>query len=174
MTTVIVGEPPHEFQQLLERRRALGQDLYDEVWEGVLHVNPAPSGRHGMIDRQLAILLSEPTERAGLTATGPFNLGDPDDYRVPDAGLHRGWRDHVYYETAALVVEILSPGDESYEKLPFYAQHAVEEVVIVDPAAREVRWLTLQSGEYRPCERSALIDLSPRELAEKLEWRAEP
>jgi Uma2 family endonuclease len=36
--------------------------------------------------------------------------------------------------TAALVVEIVSPGDESYKKLDFYAAQAVDEVVIVDPA----------------------------------------
>ena len=36
-----------EFEALLERRHRLGQDLLDEVWDGVHHMNPAPAGRHG-------------------------------------------------------------------------------------------------------------------------------
>ena len=30
---------------LIERRRAQGVDLYDEIWEGTYVVNPAPSHR---------------------------------------------------------------------------------------------------------------------------------
>jgi len=46
-----------EVASLIERRRKLGQDLFDEVWEGVLHINPVPSGRHGKIDRRPAAVL---------------------------------------------------------------------------------------------------------------------
>jgi Uma2 family endonuclease len=38
--------------------------------------------------------------------------------------------------TAELVVELRSPGDESYEKLPWYAARGVTEVLIVDPTTR--------------------------------------
>jgi len=40
--------------------------------------------------------------------------------------------------TAAAVVEILSPDDESWQKLPFYAEHHVDEVLFVDPAQRTI------------------------------------
>ncbi len=50
MPTLVRDRPPAEFAALLERRRRLGQDLFDEVWEGVLHVNPTPSGRHGAVE----------------------------------------------------------------------------------------------------------------------------
>jgi hypothetical protein len=40
--TLVRDPPPAEFQALLERRQHLGQDLLDEVWEGVHHMNPAP------------------------------------------------------------------------------------------------------------------------------------
>jgi Uma2 family endonuclease len=56
--------------------------------------------------------------------------------------------------TAALVVEIVSPGDETWEKLPFYAAHHVDEVLIVDPQERSVSWLALERGKYRPIDRS--------------------
>ena len=46
MPTLVKDPPPAGFEELLERRRELGQDLLDEVWEGVYHVNPAPAARH--------------------------------------------------------------------------------------------------------------------------------
>lgn len=100
-----------------------------------------------------------------------FNLGESEhDFRVPDGGLHRPGEAGVWHATAAAVVEILSPDDESLQKLPFYAAHHVDEVVLVDPAARTVTWLALQDGEYAPVERSGLVDLGPAELAARLDW----
>jgi len=76
----------------------------------------------------------------------------------------------VWISTAAIVVEILSPGDETWEKLPFYAAHEVDEVLIVDPAERKVTWLRLSAGRYQPVERSQLIELGPAGLAGQLDW----
>src|SRR6478672_4189153 len=87
MPTLVRDPPPAEFEALLERRRRLGQDLFDEVWEGVLHVNPAPSGRHARIEAQLLAVLQPLAAAADLTAVGQFNLGENEhDYRVPDGG----------------------------------------------------------------------------------------
>ncbi len=169
----LVRDPmPVEVAALIDQRRRLGQDLFDEVWEGVLHMNPAPSGRHGMIESQVSLVLAALARAAGLTSTGQFNLGEENDYRVPDAGLHRDWSDRVFYATAALVLEIVSPGDESWNKLPFYAEQNVGEVLIIDPAKRGVDWLGLTSGGYRPAAQSALIELGPVELDAKLDWPA--
>jgi hypothetical protein len=74
MPTLVRGPQPAEFEALLERRRRLGQDLFDEVWEGVLHINPAPSGRHGRLETQLTMLLGSVAASAGLVITGQFNL----------------------------------------------------------------------------------------------------
>jgi Uma2 family endonuclease len=100
-----------------------------------------------------------------------FNLGeDLNNYRIPDAGLHRQ-RSGAWLHTAALAAEILSPGDESWDKLAFYAAHRVDEVVIVDPVQRVAHWLALdEHGEYQPVERSAVIDLGPAQLVERLDW----
>jgi Uma2 family endonuclease len=121
MPTLVRDPPPPEFQALLRLRRQRGQDLFDEMWGGVLHVNPAPSGRHGDLDSQLHVLLRPLAKAAALRMRGQFNLGQADDHRVPDAGLHHDTSDRVFYPTAALVIEIVSPGDESWDKLPFYA-----------------------------------------------------
>jgi Uma2 family endonuclease len=78
----------------------------------------------------------------------------------------------VWHPSAALVIEIVSPGDESWEKLPFYAAHDVDEVLIVDPQEHSVSWLELEDGEYRPVEHSGLLDPGTQGLAEQLDWPA--
>ncbi|MGI8438626.1 MAG: Uma2 family endonuclease [Thermoleophilaceae bacterium] len=172
MPTLVLGTPPPELEALLERRRQAGVDRLDEVWQGVRHMVPGPSFEHARISQQLAELLGPPAGAAGLLAAmSEFNLGESEyDFRVPDGGLHRPGAAGVWLATAAVVVEILSPDDESCQKLPFYAEHHVDEVLLVDPAERTVTWLALHDGEYKPVQRSGLIELGPTELAERLDW----
>jgi Uma2 family endonuclease len=172
MSTLVLGTPPPELEALLERRRRAGVDRLDEVWQGIRHMVPAPGYEHARIAQQLAELLGPAARAAGLEpAMHEFNLGESEhDFRVPDGGLHRPGAAGVWLSTAALVVEILSPEDESWQKLPFYAAHHVDEVLIVDPAKRTVTWLALRDGEYQPVQRSGLIALGPAELAVQLTW----
>ena len=174
--TLVQDPAPVEFEQLLERRRALGQDLLDEVWEGVYVMNPAPAEGHADIAQQLAVVFDAPARRAGMwPRMSIFNLGEPGDYRIPDGGLLRERTNRVYAPTAALVVEIISPDDDTPKKVPFYAKHAVEELVVVDPQQQTVEWLALRpDGAYAPVERSGLIDLSAAELAKSIDWPAPP
>lgn len=99
-----------------------------------------------------------------------FNLGSPEDYRVPDGGLLDPDASGTWLSSAALVVEIVSPDDETWEKLSFYAVHDVKELLIVDPGAHQVHWLGLTGDRYEPIERSTLIDLGPDELARQIDW----
>jgi Uma2 family endonuclease len=172
MRTLVLDPPTAGLREVEERRRRSGLDRLDEVWEGVLHMVPAPSHRHAEIAQQLAEILGPPARVAGLRPTmHQFNLGDSEeDFRVPDGGLHRPGAAEMWHPTAALVVEIVSPRDESWEKLPFYAAHGVDEVLIVDPQERSVSWLALEDGEYHPIERSGLIELGTQGLAEQLDW----
>ncbi len=172
MPTVVLDPVPRELAQVAERRRALGQDRLDEIWQGVLHMVPAPSFEHAALAAQVMSLLGPPAVAADLTATVEFNLGNSEqDFRVPDGGLHRPGAAGVWQPTAALVMEVLSPDDEAWQKLPFYAAHHVDEVLIVDPQEKAVHWLALSAGDYRPLERSAVIDLGPAELASRLDFR---
>jgi Uma2 family endonuclease len=164
----LVLDPPKE---LLERRQRSGLDRLDEVWDGVLHMVPAPSYAHADLESQLHMILGPLAKQAGLKMIGQSNLGEGEhDFRVPDSALHRPGASGVWHPTAPLVVEIVSPGDESWEKLPFYAAHAVEEVLILDPARQTVDWLGLRGREYRPIDRSGLIELGASELAEQIDW----
>jgi Uma2 family endonuclease len=171
MRTLLPDPLPTEVEALLARRRQWGADTHDEVWEGVLHVVPAPSGEHSTLGAQVKALLREPAARAGLVVSDEFNVGEGNnDFRVPDGGLHRSKPRGVWFSTAALVLEVLSPEDDTWEKLPFYAAHHVEEILIVDPDTRRVHWLALTSGEYKPTEHSSLIDLGPAELSQRIDW----
>lgn len=173
MPTLVMDPAPAEIDELIEYRRRLGLDHRDEVWEGVLHMNPIPTGEHQYILQQLAVLLDPLARRANLVLlTNEFGLGrqGKSNFRVPDGGLHRALPRGVYQSTAALVIEVVSPGDESWVKLPFYAAHEVDEVLILDPEEHPVHWLGLTDGEYRPIERSGLIDLGPVELAGQIDW----
>lgn len=170
--TLVLDPPPPEVEQLLERRKRLGLDGYDEVWEGVYHVSPMARGRHGWLQIRLARVLGPYADGAGLLDIGPFNLGDgPDSFRVPDLGYLRELDpETVYFPTAAVVVEVLSPGDETYEKLPYYAAHDVDELLVVDPDARHVHIFRRAGGGYEAAGRSAVLAVDAAELDAVLRW----
>jgi Uma2 family endonuclease len=171
MATLILGPPPPELEALLERRHRAGADRLDEVWQRVRHIAAPTSLEHARAAHEVGVLLGPLARTAGLLPTMRFGLGESaEDYRVPDGGLHRPGASGTMVSTAALVVEILSPEDETWQKLSFYAEHRVDEVLIVDPSERTVTWLALRDGEYVPVERSGLVDLGPAELAEQIEW----
>ena len=86
--------------------------------------------------------------------TGVFRPGVDDDWRVPD---------QVYAEpdvasargvegAASLVVEILSPHDETYAKLDWYASVGVHEVLVIDPETRRVELFANRGGHREPVE----------------------
>ncbi|MGH9060580.1 MAG: hypothetical protein ACRDZY_13865, partial [Acidimicrobiales bacterium] len=51
----------------------------------------------------------------------------------------------------------VSAGDESYGKLPFYAAHGVEEVVMVHPDEHRVEVLMLAGDHYQERRGSAVL-----------------
>jgi Uma2 family endonuclease len=142
-------------EELLAERRRKGQDKRDEVWAGVLHMVPPSSFQHNCIARDLLYVLRQlarPRELIEIYETGVFDpAAGETNYRVPDLALvtpeqisKRG------VEGAALVVEILSPDDESLDKLPFYARVGVREAWLLDPATRSLGLFVLQAGELMP------------------------
>ncbi|MGH9000414.1 MAG: Uma2 family endonuclease [Acidimicrobiia bacterium] len=168
--TVVLGKPPAELEALLARRRALGQDLFDEMWKGEYHVAPASHAWHGYVDNVLAELLGPLARAAGLVGTGPFNLGGPDDYRVPDRGYHESLPSGVWVPTAALVVEVVSPDDETWEKFDFYARHGVDEICTAEPLEQRLRWFTAGGGQYEEADTSGFLGVVVVDLAAQIKW----
>jgi len=115
---------------------------------------PPPSDPHQAFGTHLLIALGPIATAAGLEPRyegGYFRAVD--DYRQPDLLFAR--REHFTHRglegPADLVVEILWPGDESRDKLGFYAAMSVSEVLLVDPVTREFELLCLaDDGNYAP------------------------
>jgi hypothetical protein len=81
----------------MERRRRRGLDRLDEVWAGVLHVNPAPHGRHAALVAQLIVILAPLARAAGFELLAASNVGEPDDFRVPGACVQGAAPARLYY-----------------------------------------------------------------------------
>jgi Uma2 family endonuclease len=139
-------------QALLEDRRAKGLDKSDEMWEGELHMVPPPSDRHQALGTELFLLLAPLAKERGLLArydpSGLFRPGADDDWRVPDQMYARpeARSERGIEGNASLVVEILSPHDETYRKLDWYADVGVGEVLVIDPATRRVELFANRDG----------------------------
>jgi Uma2 family endonuclease len=144
-----------ELEQLLHRRTALGLDHRDEMWEGVLHMVPPAGGPHQILASQMLAALLALARSKGLQLTmetGLFDPAQPDDrWRVPDliAARPEHWTERGVEGPAELVVEILSPRDESLEKFPFYAEMGVAQILLVEPRDLVFSLHTLDGVSYR-------------------------
>lgn len=170
MRTVIVGKRPPELEELIERRHALGQDIFDEIWHGEYHAAPGPSVEHARVIYELTALLGPLSKQAGLVGTGPFNLGEPNDYRVPDGGFHRRRPTGTYLSGAAVILEVVSPDDETYNKFDFYGRHGVEELIVAEPATHVVRIWQLTGNGYTESGRSEVLGVSAAALSQDIDW----
>jgi hypothetical protein len=167
----VLGPPPDELKALIARRHSLGLDGFDEVWKGEYHMAPMAHPFHGYVYDTVTVLLVPFVRRAGLISTAAFNLGQPDDFRVPDGGLHRSLPTTVYVPTAAAVIEVESPDDETWGKFDFYAEHGVAEVLVASYLSRSVSWFGLTpSGRYQRLDHSLLLGEGTAELGAKINW----
>lgn len=165
----------HEFPPgTLDQRRRTGCDRLDEVWAGVPHLVPPPSISHQDFEYALEQALRAITARRGLRTLHNIALATPGtgwtEYRVPDLCVAHPAQlsEHALEGRAELVIEILSPRDESREKLPFYASRGVREVWLIDPVTREAEVLALRSRGY---ERVLAIDGAIRAPALAIDLR---
>jgi Uma2 family endonuclease len=156
---VLYEIPPH----WLAERRNSDASQWDEMWEGVLHMRPVPTTTHNNLAYDLRGHLKRWWAKPrGCRAYGETNLTTPADedewtknYRIPDLVLldppRFGIDKDAYTAGAPLVVmEVRSPGDESYEKLPFYAALGVPEAWVIDRDTRVPEVYRLAAGKYEP------------------------
>lgn len=99
-------------------------------------------------------------KRAGVRSQAVLETMVPSDYRTPDRSfllpdrydrLQDGW----IVGGPNAVVEIVSPGDESRAKLPFYFAIGVDDVILIDPRTRRVELLRAGETEYESVEPDA-------------------
>jgi Uma2 family endonuclease len=142
----------------LEKRRRNGLDKRDELWNGVLHMPPPPSYRHGRLASRLHVVLEPRAVALGLESVLEIGLyRSDDDWRVPDLMLLRPEQATSRGASGAEVVfELLSPNDETYDKLPFYAELGVREVFVIDQATRAVELFVLRGDKLHAALPDAL------------------
>lgn len=66
-------------------------------------------------------------------------------------------------------MEIVSPGDETYERFDFYAAHGVEEIFVVDPAHRTIA-IYQRSSFAVDVGAGALLGITAAELVAAIVW----
>jgi Uma2 family endonuclease len=148
---VLLLEPDKEW---LEERRRRGIDRKDEVWDGVLHVAPEPTTWHQRLATRLAEVLGPLARSRGFESIIELSILDPlghdRNYRTPDLVvvapdvlIRRGTEGPV-----ELAIEVLSPNDESRDKMPFYAARGVKELWLVEPETRAIEVYVLRGGTY--------------------------
>jgi Uma2 family endonuclease len=168
--TVVLGEMPDVLISLIAERQRLGLDKHDEIWEGSYHMAPAPTGKHAKSGATIVRLLSDEADKLGLYSTLEVNIGGPKNFRVPDLAFHRTDPLKAWHATAAIVVEVRSPDDESYEKFDFYFAHGVEEILIADLVTEEVQWYVRSKKNFVESDHSEILSITNQRIAEALGW----
>jgi len=134
---------PDLTRRLIRRRRRLGHDRKDEVWDGVYVMAPDADIEHEFFGFELAVAFREAIggPPAGLVLAGG-NVSDQEvkwtkNYRCPDVSVFlpgnpaQNRRTH-WFGGPDFAVEVMSPYDRSRRKLPFYAKVGVRELLLVN------------------------------------------
>lgn len=160
MTRAVVADVDRH-PELVQRSRR-GLDRWDEVWEGVVHMVPPPSGPHQELGTALLVALQPFARAAGLRIAYEIGVWRHDrDYRIPDLSVYapaRASRRGVE-GPPALVVELRSPGDETDAKIPWYLELGVAEVLVVGDGGRTVEVHT-RTGVASAPVRLATLDVA--------------
>ncbi len=163
---VMVLDPYVEAQILSERTGSDG-DQYDEVWEGVYIVTPLPNNDHQELVYEFTTVLGEVIRRPRLGQVFPgVNLSDRNEgweknYREPDvaAFLNDGHAiNHgTHWQGAAdFLVEIISPGERTHEKIPFYGSIGVVELLVINRDPWTLELYRHQNGQLEKVGQSTV------------------
>ncbi|MGK5679157.1 Uma2 family endonuclease [Actinoplanes sp. URMC 104] len=127
-----------------------------ELFDGSLHVTPAPTIRHQRIGRRLANALETSANAAGLQVDDAVNVRLlPERILIPDVVVFSAEVsiDQLVIDGSAvhLVCEILSPSDPTTDKvlkMHYYAAAGIPKYLVVDPVARTFQLHELQGTAY--------------------------
>jgi Uma2 family endonuclease len=158
MVTRLLIEDAGLCDALIQERKQKGIDLYDEVWEGMYVMPSMPNNAHQKLLDDLGDIYTEVVKRGKMgNKYQGVNVSDRQrgweyNYRVPDLAIVLKNSRAVDCNThfcggPDFLVEIQSPGDDTEEKVPFYGQIGVRELLIIHRDKRTLRLLRLEGGE---------------------------
>jgi Uma2 family endonuclease len=158
---------PYVEEQVLALRVGTDSDKYDEVWEGVYVVTPLPSNEHQRLVHKLCVALGEIVDAKNLgDVFSGVNLSDRNEgwdknFREPDVAvfLRSGQaidRGTHWQGAADFLVEIVSPGERSREKIPFYSSIGVVELLVVDREPWSLELYRHKNGQLAKVGQSTL------------------
>jgi Uma2 family endonuclease len=139
---ILIADAPYE-EELKRHRAESGADRFDEVWDGVDVRSPLADNEHQDLVGGLCGVLQAVVAWAGLGKVVPGanvsdrNTGWKKNYRIPDVavflrdGQARDCDTH-WLGGPNLAIEIISPGDLTRDKIPFYATIGTRELLILD------------------------------------------
>lgn len=156
-------------RRIIHRRRSLGLDRKDEVWNGRYIIMPDPDNVHQDLVGELYFLLTLVITRVGLGRAYPGgNISNRADkwtlnYRVPDVTVFLNGNPAEDRQThwlggPDLAVEIVSDNDKSRKKLDFYASVGTRELLIVDRDPWQIELFRLTNGELVSVGTSSVAD----------------
>jgi Uma2 family endonuclease len=130
-------------RRLIARRRRLGQDHFDEVWDGVYVMSPPADVEHFSVGSDLVTVLTIAVKWSGLgdvfagVAISDRKEDWKKNFRVPDVTVFLKGNPAEDCDThwcggPDFAVEIVSPHDRSRKKIPFYEKIGTRELLIVD------------------------------------------
>jgi Uma2 family endonuclease len=174
--TALITDPALE-RRMIARRRHLGIDRFDEVWDGVYIMAPAADNEHSRVSTNLGAAFVESIERPGLGLcfTGP-NISDrkvgwAKNFRCPDVAVFLNGNTaencgDFWFGGPDFAVEIVSPRDRTRKKIPFYEKVGTRELLIVDRRPWKLTLHRLTSGKLVETGYSTFDD--PRPLASQV------
>jgi Uma2 family endonuclease len=156
---------PYLEKRLIARRRRIGIDARDEVWDGVYVIYPPVDNEHQAILSDVMTALMMAVARPGLGKVFPgVNVSDRrrnwrHNFRCPDVVVFLKETKAKSYWThwcggPDFCVEIVSPHDRTREKLPFYEKVGTRELLVIDRDPWALTLYQLQEGRLLEVGRS--------------------
>jgi Uma2 family endonuclease len=157
---------PGLIDAFIRDRQERGVDRPDETWEGVYTVPPLPNNDHQAIVGFLTGILFNVVTLEGRGGVQPGanvsdrNKGWEHKFRGPDVVVVLNEGKAVDYGTHWMggpdfLVEVQSPGDETEEKIPFYSDLKVKELLVVHRDTRALRLYRHNGRKLAPVKPSA-------------------
>jgi Uma2 family endonuclease len=125
-----------------------------EIVDGALLVSPPPTGKHELTSEEVRAAIRGALP-VGLAVIGPMGIGIERSYLIPDLVVAQRTRvrsvDHLDPADALLVVEVVSPGSVTTDRVTKPAQYAAAGIpafwrVETDPIS--VSAYVLRAGTY--------------------------